>query len=322
MQHRPVTTVDASRLINRALVQELCTTTPHVSAPTSNALVAVGAVNGAVNALVDTTPPDSLGSLLQALAAVFSTDPELYLDDQLRSPVMHEFTEFVWHRPAVCAVLTTAEYLDRNALCVGVNIHNDMPTPCSLYPMLSACRRHHVTVQEVFAAQPAAYVGFLSLLTSLASGEKGAYVVFKLLAAAPSGALFSWQTNLGVMLQYCSRFRPPGTAAQDEGARAAAVSMPEVDAVALAAFARLLARVVEQGAREHVAVWLREMEEVVGVNPLWELLLQLLCYPVPSVRRMMRLLMQRVHAHTVFRASTLCIHFIGIHLRHINPRRP
>lgn len=137
--------------------------------------------------------------------------------------------------------------------------------------------------QELFAAQPAAYVGFLSLLTSLAAGEKGAYVVFKLLAAAPSGALFSWQTNLGVMLQYCSRFRPPGTTTQDEGTRAAAVSMPEVDALALAAFARLLARVVEQGAREHVGVWLREMEEAVGVNPLWELLLQLLCYPVPSV---------------------------------------
>lgn len=84
---------------HRALVQDLCTSTPQQpTTPTAGALVVV---NGAVNAPVNTTPPDSLGSLLHALAAVFSTDPELYLDDQLRSPVMHEFTEFVWHRPAV-----------------------------------------------------------------------------------------------------------------------------------------------------------------------------------------------------------------------------
>ncbi len=154
--------------------------------------------------------------------------------------------------------------------------------------------------QELFAAQPAAYVAFLSLLTSLAHGEQGAFVVYKLLSSAPQGALFSWRTTLNVMLQYCSRFRPnnnTGAGSQadrsvggrdDPQSRTTTTSatpstMPESDAQALTAFLQLLARVVGQGAREHVRMWLREVEEAVGVSPLWELFFQLLCHPVPSV---------------------------------------
>ena len=39
-----------------------------------------------------------------------------------------------------------------------------------------------------------------------------------------------------------------------------------------------------QGAPDEVASWVRQLEEEAGVAPIWEVLVQLMCCPVPQVR--------------------------------------
>lgn len=59
--------------------------------------------------------------------------------------------------------------------------------------------------------------------------------------------------------------------------------VPDSDTRALAAYLRLLTRVVGRGNPQRVGAWLGQWEAGCGVAPLWELLLQLMCYPVPQV---------------------------------------
>jgi hypothetical protein len=60
--------------------------------------------------------------------------------------------------------------------------------------------------------------------------------------------------------------------------------VPEADAAGLAAYLRLFARVMAGGADGAVAGWAAALEEEAGVAPLWELLFQLMCHPVPQAR--------------------------------------
>ena len=52
----------------------------------------------------------------------------------------------------------------------------------------------------------------------------------------------------------------------------------------MVAYLRLFARVMAGGAAGAVVGWVHALEEEVGVAPLWEVLFQLMCYPVPQVR--------------------------------------
>ena len=45
-------------------------------------------------------------------------------------------------------------------------------------------------------------------------------------------------------------------------------------------------RVMCEGRVEEAATWLRQLEEDAGVAPVWEVLFQAMCCPVPQVRRL------------------------------------
>lgn len=59
--------------------------------------------------------------------------------------------------------------------------------------------------------------------------------------------------------------------------------VPDSDASALAAYLQLLARVVSNGPPARVPSWVAAWEAQSLVSPLWELLFQLMCHPVPQV---------------------------------------
>lgn len=60
--------------------------------------------------------------------------------------------------------------------------------------------------------------------------------------------------------------------------------VPEADVAGLAAFLRLFARVMANGAAGLVAGWVHALEEECAVSPLWEVFVQLMCHPVPQAR--------------------------------------
>lgn len=60
--------------------------------------------------------------------------------------------------------------------------------------------------------------------------------------------------------------------------------VPEADAAGMVAYLRLFARVMAGGVPGAAAGWVHALEQEVGVAPLWEVLFQLMCYPVPQAR--------------------------------------
>ena len=64
--------------------------------------------------------------------------------------------------------------------------------------------------------------------------------------------------------------------------------VPAGDAAALAAYVRLLGVVASSGSAGQRAARLAAWEQSAQVAPLWELLFQLMCCPVPQVRFPMR----------------------------------
>jgi hypothetical protein len=44
-------------------------------------------------------------------------------------------------------------------------------------------------------------------------------------------------------------------------------------------------KVMGEGSELEVATWVRQLEEEIGITPLWEVLFQLNAYPIPQVCR-------------------------------------
>ena len=66
--------------------------------------------------------------------------------------------------------------------------------------------------------------------------------------------------------------------------------MPDSDAQALVAYLKLLAKVFREGSvlgegssTSPVIAWMHVLEEETGARPLWEVMFQLMCHPVPQV---------------------------------------
>ena len=59
--------------------------------------------------------------------------------------------------------------------------------------------------------------------------------------------------------------------------------IPASDAAGLAAFLHLLACVLRNAEAGEMEERIRQLEVIAGVAPLWELLFQLMCFPVPQV---------------------------------------
>lgn len=67
--------------------------------------------------------------------------------------------------------------------------------------------------------------------------------------------------------------------------------VPDSDAQALVAYLGLLAKVFREGSAPSegsstspVIAWMHVLEEETGARPLWEVMIQLMCHPVPQVR--------------------------------------
>ena len=66
--------------------------------------------------------------------------------------------------------------------------------------------------------------------------------------------------------------------------------VPDSDAQALVAYLKLLAKVFREGSvpgegstASPVIAWMHVLEEETGARPLWEVMFQLMCHPVPQV---------------------------------------
>lgn len=66
--------------------------------------------------------------------------------------------------------------------------------------------------------------------------------------------------------------------------------VPDSDAQALVAYLKLLAKVFREGSAPSegstaspVIAWMHVLEEETGARPLWEVMFQLMCHPVPQV---------------------------------------
>ena len=66
--------------------------------------------------------------------------------------------------------------------------------------------------------------------------------------------------------------------------------VPDSDARALVAYLKLLAKVFREGSvpgegssTSPVIAWMHVLEEETGARPLWEVMFQLMCHPVPQV---------------------------------------
>ncbi len=59
--------------------------------------------------------------------------------------------------------------------------------------------------------------------------------------------------------------------------------MPANDAAGMAAFLHLLAAVLRNAEEGEAGERVRQLEAKAGLAPLWELLFQLMCFPVPQV---------------------------------------
>lgn len=66
--------------------------------------------------------------------------------------------------------------------------------------------------------------------------------------------------------------------------------VPDSDAQALVAYLKLLAKVFREGSvpgegssTSPVIAWMHVLEEETGARPLWEVMFQLMCHPVPQV---------------------------------------
>ncbi|KAK9838304.1 hypothetical protein WJX81_003260 [Elliptochloris bilobata] len=146
----------------------------------------------------------------------------------------------------------------------------------------------YVALSPVMRESSSVFVAYLGILTSLAQGEDGAQAMFLQLRQGDASEQVSWSRMFQVMKQYCARYAPPqepqiagNGAATEVGAGGAAI-VPEADAAGMVAYLRLFARVMAGGAPGAVAGWVRALEEEVGVAPLWEVLFQLMCHPVPQ----------------------------------------
>ncbi|CAK0757624.1 hypothetical protein CVIRNUC_002556 [Coccomyxa viridis] len=189
--------------------------------------------------------PDALEDLLDALSAVYTVFPDLWVDPALRCDVVGQFMEYVAR-------------------------------------------------SSVIAEVPAARVPYLGVLTSLASGPQGAQIMFQQLRPGNSYARISWQDLFAAMKVYCERFSPGPeqqevVQMQQSQPRHPEGVVPNSDAQALVAYLNLLAKVFREGnvpgegsSTGPVVAWMHVLEDETGARPLWEVMFQLMCHPVPQ----------------------------------------
>lgn len=137
-------------------------------------------------------------------------------------------------------------------------------------------------------ASPSVFVAYLEVLTALASGEKGARSMYMQLRGDDRFAQVNWRRMFQLLLTVVRQYVPEGGAAGGStgaGAMQQRLSdfvLPACDSKAICAYLALFRRVMSEGRVEEVLTWLRQLEEEAGVAPVWEVLFQAMCCPVPQ----------------------------------------
>jgi len=133
---------------------------------------------------------------------------------------------------------------------------------------------------------PEVLVAYLRVLKSVSHGEMGARMVFHQLMHPHMPEQLSWGKLFTVMLKYCHWFQPTGDGAEDgsaalQGSGGEVKFMSERDMLGLVAYLELFRTMLEEGQKEEVLTWVRQLEDKMSLRPLYEVLFQLMCHRVP-----------------------------------------
>ncbi|KAL4457392.1 hypothetical protein ABPG75_012257 [Micractinium tetrahymenae] len=198
----------------------------------------------AAQAAAPAPKPDSLATLLGLLASVYGMHPGLFLQENLKYDEFGQFME-------------------------------------------------GVAGSTVLASSPSTFLAYLEVLTALASGEMGARSMYLQLRGDDRFAQVNWRRMFQLLITVVRQYIPEDGAAASGTAAAAAPAgsiqqrmndfvLPACDSKALCAYLGLFKRVMTEGRVEEVLMWLRQLEEDAGVAPVWEVLFQAMCCPVPQ----------------------------------------
>ncbi|KAL4441042.1 hypothetical protein ABPG77_010473 [Micractinium sp. CCAP 211/92] len=198
----------------------------------------------AAQAAAPAAKPDSLATLLGLLASIYGMHPGLFLQENLKYDQFGQLME-------------------------------------------------GVAGSAVLASSPSSFLAYLEVLTALASGEKGARSMYMQLRGDDRFSQVNWRRMFQLLITVVRQYIPEdGTTATGTAAAAAPAGsiqqrmndfvLPACDSKALCAYLGLFKRVMAEGRVEEVLMWLRQLEEDAGVAPVWEVLFQAMCCPVPQ----------------------------------------
>ncbi|KAK9817460.1 hypothetical protein WJX74_003584 [Apatococcus lobatus] len=132
--------------------------------------------------------------------------------------------------------------------------------------------------QSLLRESPELLVAYLGLLAALASVPEGAREVTRQLQGG-NYDIVSWDRMFSILTIVHQRYADSAENKLEEEI------VPASDAAGLAAFLDLLACVLRNTEEGEIEERVRQLETIAGVAPLWELLFQLMCFPVPQVMK-------------------------------------
>lgn len=129
---------------------------------------------------------------------------------------------------------------------------------------------------------PSVFLAMLSVLRALASGNEGARSMFLQLHTDDPSAPLSWASMFGNLVAVIKRYAlEDDSIGSDRKGVMDAEPLNFWDSAALCAYLELFSQVMTEGAAEEAATWLRLLESDAGIAPVWEILIQAMCCPVP-----------------------------------------
>jgi len=154
---------------------------------------------------------------------------------------------------------------------------------CALVPEFM----QYVIAHEVLTERksPSAFLALLSIMTSLASGAEGARSMFAQLRTTEGtdASPVSWKAMFQLLIAVIQRYSLTENVGDVRKRSLEAEPLNPWDAAALVSYINLFKRVMSEGSPDEVASWLRILEdEAGGVSPIWEILFQAMCSPVPQ----------------------------------------
>jgi len=154
---------------------------------------------------------------------------------------------------------------------------------CALVPEFM----QYVIAHEVLTERksPSAFLALLSIMTSLASGAEGARSMFAQLRTTEGtdASPVSWKAMFQLLIAVIQRYSLTENVGDVRKRSLEAEPLNPWDAAALVSYINLFKRVMSEGSPDEVASWLGILEdEAGGISPLWEILFQAMCSPVPQ----------------------------------------